>query len=76
MNLTDEQWQGIKPLIPTPAKRPDRRGRPQRDDREILNGILWIMRTDAQWKDFTERRSHTRRAIDASRNGVAPVCLR
>ncbi|MGC9041828.1 MAG: transposase [Roseiflexus sp.] len=46
----------MKPLMPTPAKRPDGRGRPQRDDREILNGILWIMRTDAQWKDFTERR--------------------
>ena len=43
------------PLIPEPPKRPDGRGSPRRDDREILNGILWIMRTGAQWKDMPER---------------------
>lgn len=52
MDLTDEQWEVIKPLIPQPPKRPDGRGRPRRDNREVLNGILWIMRTGAQWKDM------------------------
>jgi transposase len=55
MDLTDEQWEIIKPLIPQPPKRPDGRGRPRRDNREILNGILWIMRTGAQWMDMPER---------------------
>lgn len=55
MGLTDEQWEIIKPLIPEPPKRPEGRGRPRRDNREILNGILWIMRTGAPWKDMPER---------------------
>jgi len=55
VELTDEQWDIIKPLIPEPPKRPDGRGRPRRDNREILNGILWIMRTGAQWKDMPDR---------------------
>ncbi len=55
MDLTDEQWEMIKPLIPGPPKRPDGRGRPRRDNREILNGILWVLRTGAPGKDMPER---------------------
>jgi transposase len=51
MDLTDEQWDVLKPLIPTPPRRPDGRGRPWRDARAVLNGILWILRTGARWKD-------------------------
>lgn len=40
---------------PRPLKRPDGRGKPRRDDCEILNGILWVMRTGAEWKDMPER---------------------
>ncbi|MDX1436506.1 MAG: IS5 family transposase [Anaerolineales bacterium] len=55
MDLTDEQWTVVEPLLPKPARRADGRGRPRIDDRPILNGILWIMRTGAQWKDLPER---------------------
>jgi transposase len=55
MDLTDEQWTVVQPLIPVPAKRADGRGRPRIDDRKILNGILWIMRTGAQWMDMPDR---------------------
>ena len=55
MDLTDEQWEVIQPLIPRPPKRSDGRGRPRRDDREVLNGILWILRTGAPWKDLPKR---------------------
>jgi transposase len=55
VELTDEQWEIIKLLIPEPPKRPDGRGRPRRDNHEFLNGILWIMRTGAQWKDVPDR---------------------
>src|SRR5215208_187946 len=55
MDLTDEQWEVLEPLIPDPLRREDRRGRPWRDPRDILNGILWILRTGAPWKDLPER---------------------
>jgi transposase len=55
MDLTDEQWEVLKPVIPVPPRRPDGRGRPWRDPRAVLNGILWILRTGAQWKDLPLR---------------------
>jgi transposase len=55
MDLTDEQWEVVQPLIPVPPRRPDGRGRPRIDARKILNGILWIMRTGAPWHDMPER---------------------
>ena len=80
MELTDEQWDIIKPLIPEPSKRPDGRGRPRRDNREILNGILWIMRTGAQWKDMPDRyppyQTCHRRFQEWVRSGVFENILR
>ncbi len=55
MDLTDEQWDVLAPLIPVPLPRTDRRGRPWRDSRDVLNGILWILRTGAPWHDLPER---------------------
>ena len=55
MDLTDEQGDVLKPIIPVPPRRPDGRGRPWRDARAVLNGILWILRTGAQWKDLPTR---------------------
>lgn len=55
MDLTDEQWEVLQPLIPKPPRREDGRGRPWRDPRDVLNGILWILRTGAPWKDLPER---------------------
>ena len=54
--LTDEQWAIIEPLIPPPLRRPDGRGRPiKHDDRAVLNGILWVLRTGAAWAGLPER---------------------
>ena len=55
MDLTDKQWTVIEPLLPTPVKRADGKGRPRVDDRTILNGILWVMRTGAPWHDMPDR---------------------
>ena len=55
MELTNEQWIIIEPLLPPSKKKPDGKGRPLRDNREILNGILWILRTGAPWKDLPGR---------------------
>src|SRR5690242_21353625 len=50
--LTDEQWEKLQPLLP-PQK--PKRGRPTEDHRRVLNGILWILRTGAPWRDMPER---------------------
>src|SRR3712207_9023815 len=50
--LTDEQWARLEPLLP--ARKP-RTGRPNEDHRRILNGILWIDRTGAPWRDLPQR---------------------
>jgi transposase len=54
-DLTDAQWAFIEPLLPPLPKRADGRGRPWRDSREVLNGILWILRTGAQWSEMPAR---------------------
>ena len=54
--LTDEQWGVLSPLIPLPKRRADGRGRPvEHDDRSVLNGVLWILRTVAAWADLPDR---------------------
>lgn len=55
MNLTDEQWQVVGPLIGPMPRRADGRGRPWRDSSEVLNGMLWVLRTGAQWADLPTR---------------------
>ena len=55
MELTQTQWQQLAPIIKKAI--PDKliSGRPRQDDRSILNGILWICRTGAPWKDLPGR---------------------
>jgi transposase len=50
--LSDEHWDLIQPLLP-PAR--TGQGRPRRDDREVLNGILWVLRSGARWYDLPPR---------------------
>jgi len=47
-DLTDEQWARLEPLLP----QPHRTGRPAHDHRTMLNGILWIVRSGAPWRDL------------------------
>ena len=55
MDLKDEQWSVIEALLPKKKQRIDGKGRPRADQREVMNGILWILRTGAQWRDLPER---------------------
>ncbi len=52
--LTDEQWEKILPLLPK-TEAIGKRGRPRADDRIVVEGILWVLRTGARWKDLPER---------------------
>jgi transposase len=49
--LTDEQWQRIAPHLPEHPPSP-KGGRPRADDRECLEGILWLLRAGARWRDI------------------------
>lgn len=55
MDLTQKQWERIAPLIPELPRRPVGRGRPWADNRGLLNGVLWMLRTGAQWQDLPAR---------------------
>ena len=54
-DLTDEQWGLLRRLLPRLPRRKDGRGRPWKDSRAVLDGILWILSTGAQWKALPER---------------------
>jgi transposase len=48
--LTDDQWARLEPLLPKPRRGPQPHAR-----RRLLNGMLWIHATGAQWRDLPER---------------------
>lgn len=48
--LTDAEWKIIAPLLPNKP-----RGVPRADDRRVLNGIFWRLRSGAPWADIPER---------------------
>src|ERR1700733_1938856 len=45
--LPDWEWLAIKPLLPNKP-----RGVPRVDDRRVLNGIFWVLRSGAPWRDL------------------------
>ena len=51
-DLTNEQWEQLAPHLP-PQK--PHTGRPALDHRTVLNGILWVLRTGAPWRDLPDR---------------------
>ena len=53
MDLTKSQWDQIRKFFPQPEK--PKRGRPRQDPRQVINGILWVCRTGAPWKDLPNR---------------------
>jgi transposase len=48
--LSDGEWEFVRPLLPVSS-----RGRKRLDDRRVLNGIVWKLRTGTAWRDVPER---------------------
>lgn len=63
--LTDEQWQAVEPLF---RKTKAKTGRPPRDPRQMLDGVLWILNTGAAWRDLPERFGPWQTVFDHFRN--------
>ncbi len=57
MDLTQEQWLATEPYFPKEELRRRGRngGRPWRPARDVLNGVLWVLRTGAPWSDLPRR---------------------
>jgi transposase len=49
-DLTDGQWALLEPLLPEANSGPGNRGRPARPLRQILNGVLYVVKTGCQWR--------------------------
>ena len=49
--LTNKEWERIAPLLP---KRMTLQGRPRKEDRRMIDAMLWIMATGAPWRDLPE----------------------
>src|SRR5689334_25066175 len=45
--LSDHEWATIRPMLPNQT-----RGVPRVDDRRVLNGIFWVLRSGAPWRDL------------------------
>lgn len=51
--LTEKQWAVLSSLLP--KQKFNKGGRPRADDRKTLEGILWILKTGAQWSEMPEK---------------------
>src|SRR3954465_8170336 len=47
--LTDHEWTAIRPMLPNKP-----RGVPRVNDRRVLNGIFWVLRSGAPWRDLPD----------------------
>jgi putative transposase len=50
--LTDTQWERVADLLPGKAGDP---GRTAADNRTFVNGVLWVLRSGAHWRDLPDR---------------------
>jgi|SRR5690606_22446699 transposase len=73
VRLTDAQWEAIRPHLPVVPNGP-RGGRPRADDRSCFEGILWVLRSGARWKDlpseYPSPSTCWRRLVDWETSGI------
>jgi transposase len=52
--VTDELWEIVEPLIPEVKRRYRYPGRKRTPDRQVLTGILFVLRTGIPWEDLPQ----------------------
>ena len=50
--VSDDQWRKIEPLLRRKRRKGGKTGRPAADDRACFEGILWVLRVGARWRDL------------------------
>src|SRR6201997_3981684 len=73
--LNDQQWARITDMLPGKKSDP---GRTAKDNRLFVNGVLWVLRSGAQWDELPERYGkwksvHKRFTRSAKNGGLEPV---
>ena len=63
-DLSDVEGRVIEPLLPNKP-----RGVPRVDDRRVLKGIFWVLRSGAPWRDLPNATAHAPPATNASCDG-------
>lgn len=80
MELTDAQWGVIEPLMGAGKSGPGKKGRPRRESRDVIEGVLWILRTGARWRDlpkeFPPYQTCHRRFGEWARDGTLHTVLK
>ena len=51
--LSEAEWELIKDLLP--PEKTGRKGKPCKDNRQMLNAMIWLARSGAPWRDLPER---------------------
>ena len=73
-DLSDFEWSVIDAVLPWKS-----RGVPRVDDRRVLNGIFWVLRSGAPWADLPERYGPCTTCYNRFRRwtkaGIRPTCV-
>ena len=69
--VSEEEWAILDTVIP---KSNAKTGRPASDRRTMLNGLMWILSTGAQWRDLPERFGPWERCTARSTSGGPRAC--
>jgi transposase len=64
----DYEWTAIKQMLPNKP-----RGVPRANDRRVLNGIFWVLRSGAPWRDLPNECGPYTTCYTASSGGGEPV---
>ena len=64
-DISDRAWETLEPLLPGG---PGKVGRPAQNNRRFINGVFWVLRTGAPWRDLPPDYGHWGSTYNRFRN--------